>query len=329
MMGGSRHADTQRVLGKTNIITDYIDPATGAQLHPGCWSPRPESFAQHLRARSVLADPAGRRWPISRLIEPGDPYLVEGYSQKARLSLSNEKIDLLQGRAAPGTSPFLLVGPIPIGPDGGMVERFVGLNIPGLGDLQRRPIRPTPVYIPTIDIANQYDRRRRLSASSTRSTWWPTIQLGAGFHLPTRRLRPMAHCQNRFRPSGRRLNPLSGPVRRSICARGRRRSSNRSTGTPRFYFISDPPICRLLDPLRSLGVPRTGCSNIFQPATAGNRRRRAYEPLHPVRRPPPRPELIPTIDPATFTLEFANGRGSKAPTTLFWSCFGRTAARIH
>ena len=68
------------------------------------------------------------------------------------------------------------------------------------------------------------------------------------------------------------------------------------------YFIPTTEL-PLLDPLRSLGVPES-VLNIFQPALqviveAG------YDRSIPFGDPTPA-ELIPTIDPATFTLEFAN-----------------------
>jgi hypothetical protein len=68
------------------------------------------------------------------------------------------------------------------------------------------------------------------------------------------------------------------------------------------YFIPTTEL-PLLDPLRSLGVPES-VLNIFQPALqviveAG------YDRSIPFGDPTPA-ERIPTIDPATFTLEFAN-----------------------
>jgi PE-PPE domain len=74
-------------------------------------------------------------------------------------------------------------------------------------------------------------------------------------------------------------------------------------GDTTFYFIptTDLP---LLDPLRSLGVPEP-VLNIFQPALQvlveyGYDRNVPMDTAVPA-------ELIPTLDPATFTLEFANG----------------------
>jgi hypothetical protein len=60
---------------------------------------------------------------------PGDPFVVEGYSQSASIAVL-EKEDL----AAVGQHPdvtFLLLGN-PNQPDGGLVERFVGLDIPSV-----------------------------------------------------------------------------------------------------------------------------------------------------------------------------------------------------
>jgi hypothetical protein len=74
-------------------------------------------------------------------------------------------------------------------------------------------------------------------------------------------------------------------------------------GDTTFYFIptTDLP---LLDPLRSLGIPEP-VLNIFQPALQvlveyGYDRDVPMDTAVPA-------ELIPTLDPATFTLEFANG----------------------
>ncbi len=90
------------------------------------------------------------------------------------------------------------------------------------------------------------------------------------------------------------------------------RKSRRDTT---FYFIptTDLP---LLDPLRSLGVPEP-VLNIFQPALqvlveAG------YDRSIPFGDPTPA-ELIPTLDPVTFSLEFDNGlvQGANNALELF------------
>ena len=97
-------------------------------------------------------------------------------------------------------------------------------------------------------------------------------------------------------------DPLSGPYADEYVL-GSTEIVKQVDGDTTFYFIptTDLP---LLDPLRSLGVPEP-VLNIFQPALqviveAG------YDRSIPFGDPTPA-ELIPTIDPATFTLEFANG----------------------
>ncbi len=75
------------------------------------------------------------------------------------------------------------------------------------------------------------------------------------------------------------------------------------TGDTTFYFVPTTEL-PLLDPLRSLGVPES-VLNIFQPALqaiveAG------YDRSIPFGDPTPA-ELIPSIDPVTFLLEFNNG----------------------
>ena len=95
--------------------------------------------------------------------------------------------------------------------------------------------------------------------------------------------------------------PLSGPFA-SEYVLGSTETVKQVDGDTTFYFIPTTEM-PLLDPLRSLGVPES-VLNIFQPALqviveAG------YDRSIPFGDPTPA-ELIPTIDPATFTLEFAN-----------------------
>ncbi|HEX4391607.1 MAG TPA: PE-PPE domain-containing protein [Mycobacterium sp.] len=114
----------------------------------------------------------------------------------------------------------------------------------------------------------------------------------------------MAHCPNRFRRSGcpPTRYPLSGSFADEYVL-GSTEVVRQVDGDTTFYFIptTDLP---LLEPLHSLGVPEP-VLNIFQPALqviveAG------YDRSIPFGDPTPA-ELIPTLDPATFTLEFANG----------------------
>jgi hypothetical protein len=109
-------------------------------------------------------------------------------------------------------------------------------------------------------------------------------------------------------PAGRHGPARSGlprpalPGGRVFAALGSTEIVKQVDGDTTFYFIPTTEL-PLLDPLRSLGVPEP-VLNIFQPALqviveAG------YDRSIPFGDPTPA-ELIPTIDPATFTLEFAN-----------------------
>jgi hypothetical protein len=109
--GRLRHADTQRVLARQHHHR-HIDPATGANYTP-VLVPTPESFAS-TSGPIGLAD-LQAAMAHQQLIEPGDPYLVEGYSQSASIAV-DEKIDLLQAGQHPDVT-FLLLGD-PNRPDG-------------------------------------------------------------------------------------------------------------------------------------------------------------------------------------------------------------------
>src|SRR5271156_914505 len=146
MMGGSG-MPTPSEFWQDTIITDYIDPATGANYTP-VLVPTPESLAT-TSVPTGLAD-LQAAMAQQQAIDPGQPYLVEGYSQSAQIAV-DEKIQLMQAGQHPDVT-FLVLGD-PNRPDGGMVERFVGLNIPGVGAFNGAD--PTDAGIPTIDIANQ------------------------------------------------------------------------------------------------------------------------------------------------------------------------------
>jgi PE-PPE domain len=108
--------------------------------------------------------------------------------------------------------------------------------------------------------------------------------------------------------------PLTGPFA-SEYTLGSTEIVKQVDGDTTFYFIPTTEL-PLLDPLRSLGVPES-VLNIFQPALqviveAG------YDRSIPFGEPTPA-ELIPTIDPVTFTLEFDNAvvQGANKAFELF------------
>jgi hypothetical protein len=191
---------------------------------------------------------------------------------------------------------FLMLGD-PYRPNGGMVERLTGLVVPGIGLFNGTD--PTDAGIPTIDIANQYDGfadfpQYPINVVSDLNDLLGIIYAHAAYGdgpLPE-------EIPSLWPPS----EPLSGPYTDEYTL-GSTEIVQQVDGDTTFYFIPTTEL-PLLDPLRSLGVPEP-VLNIFQPALqviveAG------YDRSIPFGDPTPA-ELIPTIDPATFTLEFANG----------------------
>jgi PE-PPE domain len=290
MMGGSG-MPTPSEFWQDNIITDYIDPATGANYTP-VLVPTPESFA-------ITSGPVGLADLQAAMAHqesayPSDPFLVEGYSQSASIAV-DEKMELLQAGQHPDVT-FLLLGD-PNRPDGGMVERLDGLYVPGVGAYDGAD--PTDAGIPTIDIANQYDfvadfPQYPINVVSDLNSFLGFIYAHAAYGDG-----PLPEEVPAIWPPS---DPLSGPYADEYVL-GSTEIVKQVDGDTTFYFIptTDLP---LLDPLRSLGVPES-VLNIFQPALqviveAG------YDRSIPFGDPTPA-ELFPTIDPATFLLEFANG----------------------
>jgi PE-PPE domain len=294
MMGGTT-APTPSEFWQDTIVTDYIDPATGGNYTP-VLVPTPESLA----STSVPVGLADLQAAMAQqqAADPGQPNLVEGYSQSAQIAV-DEKIALMQAGQHPDVT-FLVLGD-PNRPNGGLDERFDGMYTPGLGGGNGAldGAEPTDAGIPTIDIANQYDP----VADYPQFPIDPVSDLNALFGLI------YAHAAygdgifpeeipTLWPPS----EPLTGPYADEYTL-GSTEIVKQVDGDTTFYFIPTTEL-PLLDPLRSLGVPES-VLNVFQPALqviveAG------YDRSIPFGDPTPA-ELIPTIDPATFTLEFANG----------------------
>jgi hypothetical protein len=300
MMGGTG-MPTPSEFWQDTLITDYIDPATGANYTP-VTLPTPESYA----STSPPTDLADLQAAMGEQ-PPDQPYLVEGYSQSASIAVL-EKMLLDQAGQHPDVT-FLLLGDANR-PDGGLAERFTGFAIPGIAS-SLNGAEPTDAGIPTIDIVNQYD----VFADFPQFPINPVSDLNAALGIV------YAHAAYGDGPLPEEIPaiwppsaPLSGPFA-SEYVLGSTEIVKQVDGDTTFYFIptTDLP---LLDPLRSLGVPES-VPNIFQPALqviveAG------YDRSIPFGDPTPA-ELIPTIDPATFTLEFANAvvQGANNALELF------------
>jgi hypothetical protein len=293
MMGGTTMPRPSEFWQDT-IITDYIDPATGNDYTP-VLVPTPESGA----SSSVPVGLANLQTAMDE--QPaGQPYLVEGYSQSAQIAI-DEKLDLIQSGNPPADVTFLLLGS-GNRPDGGFLERFAGLVIPGATGFDFNGAEPTDAGIPTIDIANQYDAvadfpQYPINVVADINSLLGFIYAHAGYGDG-----PLPEPIPAIWPPSDPLPSLSTQFA-SEYVRGSTEVVKQVDGDTTFYFIptTDLP---LLDPLRSLGVPES-VLNIFQPALqviveAG------YDRSIPFGDPTPA-ELIPTVDPATFTLELANG----------------------
>jgi hypothetical protein len=295
MMGGTT-MPTPSIEWQDRIIADYIDPATGQNYTP-VLVPTPESLAT-TSLPTGLAD-LQAAMAAQQAADPGQPYLVEGISQSAQIAV-DEKIQLMQTGQHVGVT-FLVLGD-PNRPDGGIDERFDGLYTPGLGEGDLTGAEPTNAGIPTIDIANQYDP----VADYPQFPINPVADLNALLGIV------YAHgaygggifpeeIPALWPPSSPASAPLTGPFADEYVL-GSTEIVKQVDGDTTFYFIPTTEL-PLLDPLRSLGVPEP-VLNIFQPALqviveAG------YDRSIPFGDPTPA-ELIPTIDPATFTFEFAN-----------------------
>jgi hypothetical protein len=301
MMGGTA-TPTPSEFWQDTIVTDYIDPATGQNYNP-VMVPTPETLSS-TTIQVGLADlqAAMAQQPA------GQPFVVEGYSQSAYIVVA-EKDALMQAGQHPDVT-LLMLGDADR-PNGGLDERFVGMVTPGLGMGDLTGAEPTDAGVPTIDIANQYD----FVADYPQFPINPIADLNAIFGFI------YAHAAYGDGPLPEQVpsvwpesEPLSGPYA-SEYTLGSTEIVKQVDGDTTFYFIptTDLP---LLDPLRSLGVPES-VLNIFQPALqviveAG------YDRSIPFGDPTPA-ELIPTIDPATFTLEFANAvvQGANNAVELF------------
>ncbi|WP_428339638.1 PE-PPE domain-containing protein [Mycobacterium sp.] len=290
MMGGTA-MPTPSAFWQDTIVTDYVDPATRQNYTP-VLVPTPESAA----STSIPVGLANLQ-AIMDQQPAGQPYLIEGFSQSAQIAI-DEKLDLIATGDPPPDVTFLLLGS-GNRPDGGFLERFAGLVIPGATGFDFNGAESTDAGITTIDIANQYDGNADFPQYPINVMADLNAVLGFIYQHAGYGDGPLPYPVPAIWPPS---DPLSGPYVNEYLL-GSTDVVKQIDGDTTFYFIptTDLP---LLDPLRSLGVPEP-VLNIFQPALqvvveAG------YDRSIPFGDPTPA-ELIPTLDPATFTLEFTDG----------------------
>jgi hypothetical protein len=290
MMGGSGQT-TPNASWMDAVISDLIDPATGQTYTPVAVT-TPEELVFGYSVPIGLTD-LQAAMADQQAADPGQPYLVEGYSQSAIIAI-DEKIQLMAaGQSVPDVT-FLVFGS-PNCPNGGLFERYEGAYIPGV-EFDFNGAEPTDAGIPTIDIIHQYDPINDLPQYPINPLADLNAFLGA-FYAHLTYGPELPEFPDLFGPS----TALTGPFTDQYVL-GSTETVEQVDGDTTFYFMPTTEL-PLLDPLRSLGVPES-VLNIVQPALqviieAG------YDRSIPFGDPTPA-QLIPTIDPVTFSLEFAN-----------------------
>ena len=276
-----------------SIINDYIDPATGAS-YTAQVVPTPANLPVDLSVQDGLAD-LQTAMAAQQLADPGAPYVVEGYSMSALIAVDEEE-ELASMGAAGQSVPDVTVALFGSGnrPNGGIYERLDGLYVPGL-EVDANGAEPTDLGIPTIDVADQYDGLADVP------------QYPANLVADLNDLLGIIYVHTSYGDGAvpglfPDSTPLSGPFTDEYVL-GSTEIVKQVTGDATYYLIPTQTL-PLLDPLLDLGVPQS-VLNIVQPALqviveAG------YDRSIPFGDPEPF-QLIPSIDPATFTLEFANG----------------------
>ncbi|WP_420108151.1 PE-PPE domain-containing protein [Mycolicibacter arupensis] len=285
------------------IVTDYIDPATGGTYTP-VMVPYPASGA----STSIPTGLANLQAAMAQQPE-GQPYLVSGYSQSAQIAVL-EKINLMEsGLPAPDVTFFLLGSGNR--PNGGFLERFEGLVIPGAPGLNFNGAEPTNGGITTIDVTAQYDANADypqfpINLVANLNSLLGFIYTHGGYGSgPLPELVPAV-----WPPT----EPMTGPYVDEYVL-GSTDIVKQVTGDTTFYFIPTAEL-PLLSPLRTLGVPESWL-DVVQPALrviveAG------YDRSVPFGEPTPA-QLIPTLDPITFALQFAQAsvQGTDNALNLF------------
>lgn len=276
-----------------SIITDYLDPATGAS-YTALVVPTPEAAPIDSSVQTGLTD-LQQAMAQQQVADPGQPYLIEGYSQSALIAVDEER-ELAAMADAGQPTPDVTAALFGSGnrPNGGIYERLDGLYVPGLG-VDANGAEPTDLGVPTIDVADQYDGLADVP------------QYPANLLADVNDLLGIIYVHTSYGDGAvpgllPDSTPLTGPFTDDYVL-GSMEIVKQVTGDATYYLIPTQTL-PLLDPLLNLGVPQS-VLNIVQPVLqviveAG------YDRSIPFGDPTPF-ELIPTLDPVTFALEFGNG----------------------
>ena len=265
-----------------SAITDFIAPPL-----PGEYTPVPVETPEDILGinQSVADGVADLEAKMEQSgCTPGNSCVVFGYSQSTVITMI-EKAKLQQRMAAGEPVPNVTFAGIGVGnrPNGGIAERLSGIVIPFFDFTFNGPSPddPDPAHaITTIDIARQYDGL----ADFPQFPLNPVADLNAVLGVV------FVHLLYGEEVS---LDPDSPKYVKNTVVQPR--------GDTTYYWIptADLP---LFDPLRLLGVPEP-IIDIVEPLAkvlveAG------YDRSIPFGEPTPA-QLIPVIDPVTFTIELA------------------------
>lgn len=308
MMGGT-FQPTPSANWMDSIITDYLDPATGAS-YTAVPVTTPETVPLAPSLQGGLAD-LQAAMSYQQAIDPGAPYLIEGYSQSALIAV-DEEAQLAATAASGQPIPDVTVALLGSGmrPNGGIFERLDGFYLPG-AEVDANGSEPTDIGIPTIDIAGQYDGfadfpQYPINLLADLNALLGIIYVHGDYGGLLQDIFPGAT----FTPL-----PTSPLDYASDYVLGSTDIVKQVTGDTTFYFVptTDLP---LLDPLATLGVPES-VLNIIQP-TLQVLIEAGYDRSIPFGDPTPA-ELIPTIDPVTFSIELSNSvvQGAENAFALF------------
>jgi hypothetical protein len=295
MMGGT-FQPTPSAQWMDSIINDYLQPATG-NSYTGVAVTTPETVPLAPSLQGGLAD-LQAAMAQQQATDPGAPYLIEGYSQSALIAV-DEEAQLAAAAAAGQPVPDVTVALLGSGtrPNGGIFERLDGFYLPG-AEVDATGAEPTDIGVPTIDIAAQYDG----FADFPQYPINLLADLNALFGIIYEHGDYGGLLQSILPGTTFTSLPTGSYDYASEYVLGSSEIVKQVDGDTTFYFIPTNEL-PLLDPLASLGVPES-VLNIIQPALqviieSG------YDRSIPFGDPTPA-ELIPSIDPVTFMLEFAN-----------------------
>jgi hypothetical protein len=263
------------------VISDYVNPATNGS-YTGIAVTTPETLPLAPSLDTGLAD-LQAAMVQEQLAHPGQPYLIEGESQSAIITmLEGQQLAALAAAGQPIPDVTLVVIGSGNRPDGGLLERFPDLYIPGL-EMQFNGAEATE-GLAAVDIARQYDFFADFPQYPTNGLADVNALMGLDYVHST---------------YGNGETPLVGPFTDQYVD-GSSEIVKQVTGETTFYFIPTEQL-PLFDPLLEMGVPES-VINIVQPAArviieAGYDRDISFGD-------PTSAQLIPVEDPFTFTLEF-------------------------